>query len=118
KENFTGHELDDETGLIYAGARYYDSAIGRWLNVDPAADALPSSSPYAYVLNRPVSLFDPNGEFPITIQVRSFAPFNRFGLIFEGDGDNRSFTTGAASSRVRQWMKIETDEMMLLSDNR
>ncbi|WP_353562788.1 RHS repeat-associated core domain-containing protein [Longimonas sp.] len=29
-EDYTGHELDAETGLHYAGARYYMSAIGRW----------------------------------------------------------------------------------------
>ncbi|MBN2306805.1 hypothetical protein JXD20_02370 [Candidatus Peregrinibacteria bacterium] len=32
---FTGKELDDETGLHYYGARYYDSEIGRFVSVDP-----------------------------------------------------------------------------------
>jgi hypothetical protein len=28
REGYTGHELDEETGLNYAGARFYDPAIG------------------------------------------------------------------------------------------
>lgn len=62
KENFTGHELDDETGLIYAGARYYMPAVGRWTSVDPLADMYASHSSYNYVLNNPVELFDPDGR--------------------------------------------------------
>src|SRR5690606_20686649 len=61
KEDFTGHELDAETGLHYAGARYLDAAIGRWLAVDPLADAFPAWSPYNYALNSPMLVLDPDG---------------------------------------------------------
>lgn len=33
---FTGKELDEETGLVYFGARYYEPRWARWLGVDPA----------------------------------------------------------------------------------
>ncbi|WKZ29676.1 MAG: RHS repeat-associated core domain-containing protein [Patescibacteria group bacterium] len=33
---FAGHEFDDASGLSYMGARYYDAAVGRFLNEDPA----------------------------------------------------------------------------------
>src|SRR5262249_53301986 len=33
--SFTGRERDDETGLYYYRARYYDPAVGRFLSVDP-----------------------------------------------------------------------------------
>jgi len=33
---FTGKELDEETGLVYFGARYLDATRARWLNTDPA----------------------------------------------------------------------------------
>src|SRR5690606_11525956 len=67
KEDFTGHELDAETGLHYAGARYLDAAIGRWLAVDPLAEKFPGWSPYNYVLNDPVLLLDPTGEAPCCV---------------------------------------------------
>lgn len=64
KPRFTGHELDWETDLVYAGARYYDPELGRWLSVDPLADEYPSWSPYNYVMNNPVRLVDPDGAAP------------------------------------------------------
>jgi len=41
KENFTGHGRDAETGMLYAGARYYMPNIGRWTSVDPLAASYP-----------------------------------------------------------------------------
>ncbi len=64
REGFTGHELDAETGLNYAGARYYMPALGRWTSVDPLASSFASYSPYNYALNNPLSLTDPTGMAP------------------------------------------------------
>ena len=36
----TGHVLDAETGLQYAGARYYDPVLGRFMGIDPASIAI------------------------------------------------------------------------------
>ena len=32
---FTGKELDEETGLYYFGARYYDPQVSNWISTDP-----------------------------------------------------------------------------------
>jgi RHS repeat-associated protein len=61
KETFTGHELDDESGFYYAGARYLDPVMGRWMSVDPLADKYPEWSPFNYVANNPLIIIDPNG---------------------------------------------------------
>ena len=61
---YNAKELDDETGLYYYGARYYDPITSIWENVDPSWD-LPnqiSTSPYAYVQNNPISYIDPDGS--------------------------------------------------------
>jgi len=59
---FNGKELDEESGLYYYGARYYDPMLSNWLSVDPALTEYPSISPYAYVLNSPIIATDPDGR--------------------------------------------------------
>jgi RHS repeat-associated protein len=61
---FTGHELDRETGLYYAGARYYDPKISIWLSVDPLLEKFPNFNPYNYVMQNPIKLIDPTGLSP------------------------------------------------------
>ena len=64
KYKFTGKERDVETGYDYFGARYYDSRIGRWMQVDPLAEKYFGWSPYNYTLNNPLKFYDPDGRFP------------------------------------------------------
>ena len=62
KEGFSGKERDTESGLDYFGARMYMPALGRWTGADPLAEKHPQWSPYAYVLNNPLVLLDPDGR--------------------------------------------------------
>jgi RHS repeat-associated protein len=63
---FTGRELDDESGLYYYRARYYDPQLGRFLQVDPHPGRIqnPASSNnrYSYALNNPTTYRDPSGK--------------------------------------------------------
>jgi RHS repeat-associated protein len=61
---FNAKELDDETGLYYYGARYYDPRASVWLSVDPLAETYPNISSYVYCVNNPVNYVDPDGEEP------------------------------------------------------
>ena len=56
--------LDEQSNVHYFGARFYDAAVGRWLSVNPLADKFPSLTPYNYVLNNPIIIYDPNGRGP------------------------------------------------------
>ncbi|HSF43824.1 MAG TPA: SpvB/TcaC N-terminal domain-containing protein [Thermoanaerobaculia bacterium] len=75
---FSGKELDEETGLSYFGARYYDARPGQWISPDPILDEMldvgkvaeadtslaptrPNGYPYSYAGNDPVDLGDPQG---------------------------------------------------------
>ena len=60
---FNAKELDEETGLYYYGARYYDPRISLWYGVDPLAEEYPNMSGYAYCANNPVKFIDPNGKW-------------------------------------------------------
>jgi RHS repeat-associated protein len=53
-----GQYYDEETGLYYNWHRYYDPAIGRYLQTDPIGDGL---NLYAYCNNDPVNFMDPMG---------------------------------------------------------
>jgi RHS repeat-associated protein len=62
---FNGKELDEETGLYYYGARYYDARTSVWQSVDPAALKMPGWSPYNYSFDNPIKYNDPDGRLPI-----------------------------------------------------
>ncbi|GEM_PF-3938048 len=66
---YNGKELqtDLDINLYDYGARNYDPSIGRWMNVDPLAEAYFESSPYNYVANNPTNSFDPNGMWVVNI---------------------------------------------------
>jgi RHS repeat-associated protein len=61
---FNAKELDEETGLYYYGARYYDPRISIWYSVDPMADKFPAMNPYVYCNQNPIDLTDPKGLYP------------------------------------------------------
>ncbi|MNF84422.1 hypothetical protein D3C84_667830 [compost metagenome] len=59
--------------MVYAGARYYDPVIGRFLAVDPASvqEDVPSSfNRYAYANNGPYRYVDPDGRMSDDINER------------------------------------------------
>ncbi|MFN5774554.1 RHS repeat domain-containing protein [Flavobacterium sp.] len=62
---FNGKELDEETGLYYYGARYYDPKVSIWLSVDPLAEKFPNHSPYNFCFNNPINFIDPFGMEPV-----------------------------------------------------
>ena len=59
KFKFSGKELDS-SNLYYFGARYYNSNIGRFTQVDPIFKA--EESPYQYANNNPIRYIDPSGK--------------------------------------------------------
>lgn len=83
-KKFTGFELDRETNLNYAGARYYDQDVGRFTSQDSVSLALgnpgvmqqkmdstfdlylknpQAQNSYSYTANNPLKYKDKNGEW-------------------------------------------------------
>lgn len=50
--------LEDPSGLVKFGARYYDPTTARFTQMDPAGE---ENNPYAYALNNPINYIDPTG---------------------------------------------------------
>lgn len=62
---FTGYIKDAESGLYYAGARYYDPAIGRFTTEDPVGGTSmnpPSLHRYLYAYANPTTYTDSTGR--------------------------------------------------------
>ena len=69
----TSKEMDDNTGLYYYGARYYEPVVSRWLSVDPLAEKYPGWTPYNYVMNNPIRFIDPDGHKPTPAEAARMA---------------------------------------------
>jgi len=64
---FTGQIKDDETGLYYFNARYYDPELGRFTQPDrriPDLSNPQSYNRYSYCVNNPLRYNDPDGRAP------------------------------------------------------
>jgi len=69
---YTGQELDEETGLYYYGSRYYDPALGRFIQPDtivPDPGNSQALNRYTYVNNNPLKYTDPTGHFVVELIV-------------------------------------------------
>ena len=67
RDYFTGHDQDDEFGLINMGGRIFDPKQRQFLTPDPVVTAPLSGqnhNRYSYVLNNPATLTDPSGFSP------------------------------------------------------
>jgi len=65
---FTGQEFDEEIGLHYYGARYYDPALAHFISpdtIEPDRANPQTLNRYAYALNNPVKYIDPTGHFAV-----------------------------------------------------
>lgn len=69
---FAGEQYDAGLELYYLRARWYDPSVGRFMTQDPFPGLLAQPqtlNPYVYVVNNPVNLTDPSGEFPWSIVI-------------------------------------------------
>ena len=69
---YRGYYYDEETGLYYLNQRYYNSELGRFINMDTLLGIngkILSHNLFAYCVNNPVMLSDPSGNFPWTQQM-------------------------------------------------
>ena len=95
KFKYQGKERDLETGYDYFEARFYDSAIARFLQVDPHAETYPYINPYQSMNNNPLFWTDPTGKDIIAFEDK------------EGDSDEQKRLNALAREAYAVWLKTE-----------
>ena len=88
---FTGKPKDDETGLYYFGARYYDPKLGRFITADtivPYVNNPQALNRYTYAGNNPVNYLEDGNAW--------FIPF----IIAAVKGAAIGATVGAATAAI------------------
>ena len=66
-----GHTSEDETGLLYMRARYYDPQIGRFASEDPGRE---DANWFTYCQNDPVNKIDESGRSAQAVIALNDAP--------------------------------------------
>lgn len=99
---YTGREYDQESGLYYYRARYYDAKIGRFLQQDPLWGYLTnpqSLNRYPYVDNSPLNWIDPWGlEKTITIEENCSCPSYGASVTVTDTDTNKTLFSGRGST--------------------
>ena len=81
---YTGGIYDEETGLYYLNARYYDPAIGRFISQDSYRGELDNPGQwhlYAYCANNPINYVDYNGHARARKQTKSYKTSKYFEFV-------------------------------------
>src|SRR5438046_4665843 len=56
------NEVKGEGNQLDFNNRVYDPRLSKWLSTEPLQGKYPFASPYAFVLNNPISFVDPDGK--------------------------------------------------------
>ncbi len=107
---FNGKEQDEETGLCYYGARYYDPRTSVWLSVDPLAEKYPNIGSYVYCADNPLNITDPDGRVLNVTTNKGVVLF----VLDDGKKEIFSISAKMAYKRGIQWFEPKANNYMKL----
>lgn len=93
-----------ETGLYYLQSRYYDPAIGRFINADSlvsTGQGVLGNNMFAYCGNNPANRADPSGSAFVHVAYNFDGVSNSMFLILGGGGGGCAYALSAASSGTK-----------------
>ena len=118
KYKFGGMEYSDEFDIntYDFGARNYDPALGRWMNIDPLAEMMRRHSPYNYAFNNPNYFIDPDGMAPGGFA--NINPVTSTGAMevsdFGGGNESGALKSGGGGDVVNPNNPIQMDEVVVV----
>ncbi len=80
---YKAKRIDQETGLVYFGKRYYDPKIGRWISPDPMG-SIDGPNLYRFCRNNPLKFVD---DFGLASEING----DEFSEYFYGDYEPRCY---------------------------
>ena len=118
---FNAKEFDEETGMYYYGARYYEPRLSLWMSTDPLQEKYPDINSYCYTYNNPINLTDPTGMDWVEgkdgdITWRKEVNANNYSSILSKDEIYR----GQSYTRDKIWMDVNVkgdSESGLMTEN-
>jgi RHS repeat-associated protein len=90
-----GHPTDEETGLIYMRARYYEPGVGRFISEDPGKHRI---NWFIYADNSPTGRIDPNGKESLAETEEAVSD----GMAAEGGGGTITLWRGVSPQQLQQ----------------
>jgi len=132
---FTGKELDEDTGLYYFGARYYDQRTSVWASVDPIlGQYLPTGNSkhdqnlpgggvfsttnlnlYHYSGQNPIVYVDPNGLVKLSVEAWAKATAGKWEITnsnasFSYDFRDKKWTASVSQTMAGLQTQFTTDD--------
>lgn len=101
---FNAKEYDDETGMYYYGARYYEPRISLWMSVDPEEMRFPHINTYTFSANNPIKFIDTDGNSARVIknvENKTITIIAHF--VFFGEASSKTLATQIASDIQSKW---------------
>ncbi len=95
KYSFNAKELDEENGMYYYSARYYDPN-GTFISRDPMFEKYFWLSPYAYCANNPLRYVDPTG---MSTELGDYYGTDGTWLFNDGTKDNKVYVKDDEGSK-------------------
>ncbi len=101
---FNAKEYDDETGMYYYGARYYEPRISLWMSVDPEEMRFPHINTYTFSANNHIKFIDTDGNSARVIknvENKTITIIAHF--VFFGEASSKTLATQIASDIQSKW---------------
>jgi RHS repeat-associated protein len=96
---FNAKELDEENGMYYYSARYYNPPT--FISRDPLFEKYPFMSPYAYCYNNPLKFIDPTGKEGVVVvneKTQTLTVIATYFVMTKPSSDIRTYTSDEITS--------------------